>query len=92
MRIPAAALALLAATAPLAGCTPARIVEAEGPRVTYAWDAERTTIARVNRLAITYCTRWNAPPVLLASEAEGNHRRTTFVCRPRETLPLRRVL
>lgn len=92
MRLPAAILALLAAALPLASCTPARIVEAEGPRVTYAWDAERTTIARVNRLAITYCTRWNAPPRLLADEADGTQRRTTFVCRPRETLPLRRML
>lgn len=91
MRTLAAILALLTAATLLVGCTPARIVEAQGPRVTYAWSAERTTIARVNRLAISYCSRWNAPPWLLADEVDGNYHRTTFVCRPRETLPLRRL-
>lgn len=89
----AAALTLLAGTALLgaAGCTPARIVDAEGNRVTFAWNSQRTTISRVNLLAVSYCNRWNAPPVLLGDEADGDERRTTFVCRGRGTLPLRRL-
>jgi hypothetical protein len=89
----AATVALAACLAPLAGgCMPARIVSADGPRVTYAWNASETTISRVYQLAIYYCDGWNAPPRLVGSTVEGDQRTTTFACVPRPTLPLNRVL
>lgn len=87
-----AGLALLACTASLlAGCIPARIVETQGRQVTFAWDSRETRIARVHTLAIDWCHRWNAPPALLGDQVDGYLHRTTFVCRPRETLPIRRI-
>lgn len=82
---------LVCAASSLAGCIPARIVESEGRQVTFAWDAQETRLARVHRLAIDYCHRWNAPPALLDDQVQGDLHRTTFVCRPRETWPLRRI-
>lgn len=92
MTRPATLLAILAATAPLlAGCIPARIVGSEGKRVTFAWDARETEIARVHTLAIDWCERWKAPPALVDDRVEGTRHATTFVCRPRPSLPLQRV-
>lgn len=94
MRHPAAFLALLTGLVALpTACVPARIVESEGRRVTFAWDPRRTRLARVYELAIGYCHRWNAPPEFVANEIlEDGRRRTTFACRPRPTLPLDRIL
>ena len=39
----------------LPGCVPAKIVEADGPRVTYSWNAQDTELSRVYQLAINYC-------------------------------------
>jgi YD repeat-containing protein len=87
-----ATLALLIGTAALLpGCIPARIVETQGRQVTFAWDARETRIARVHTLAIDFCHRWNAPPALLDDQVDGYLHRTTFVCRPRETMPIRRI-
>jgi hypothetical protein len=93
MRNLAATVALAACLTPLAGgCTPARIVATDGPRVTYAWKASETTISRVYQLAIYYCDNWNAPPQLVGDTIDGDQRTTTFACRPRPTLPLNRIL
>ena len=92
MTKPAILLVILAGTAPLlAGCIPARIVEAEGKRVTFAWDARETEIARVHSLALDWCERWKAPPALVADQVDGTRHATTFVCRPRASLPLQRI-
>jgi hypothetical protein len=88
MRQLAGLLALLTCSAALFGCTPARIVAHDGPQVTYAWNAQETKIARVYGLAVSYCNAWKAPPQLLDDHIEGAEHRTTFVCRPRPTLPL----
>lgn len=90
---PAELLAIVACTAPLVtGCVPARIVEAEGKRVTFAWDARETSIARVHTLAIDWCHRWRAPPALVDDRIEGQRHATTFVCRPQQSLPVNRIL
>jgi hypothetical protein len=68
------------------GCTPARIVATDGPRVTYAWKASETTISRVHQLAVSYCDGWNAPPRLVGDTVDGDERTTTFACVPRPTL------
>jgi hypothetical protein len=90
-KLAAAALALLTGAAALSGCTPARIVAAEGKQVTYGWNARETRIAKVYELAIFYCHAWNAPPALISDRAEGDQHTTTFVCQARPTLPLRRL-
>jgi hypothetical protein len=87
-----AILLALAAAPLLAACIPARIVEAEGKQVTFAWDGRETNIARVHTLAIDWCHRWRAPPALLADQVDGTRHRTQFVCRPRAGLPVNRVL
>jgi hypothetical protein len=92
MRQLAGTLALLGCLAPLAGCIPARIVETNGPRVTYAWNAGETDLSRVFQLAASYCNSWNAPPRFVGDSIEGDEHRTTFACAPRPTLPLNRVL
>jgi hypothetical protein len=93
MRNLAATIALVAGMAPLAGgCTPARIVAADGPRVTYAWKASETTISRVYQLAVSYCDGRNAPPRLVGDTVDGDERTTTFACVPWPTMPLNRVL
>jgi hypothetical protein len=93
MRNLAATIALVACIASLAGgCAPARIVAADGPRVTYAWRSSETSISRIYQLAIYYCNAWNAPPRLVGDTVEGDQRTTTFACVPRPTLPLNRIL
>jgi hypothetical protein len=84
MRKPVTVIALLGC---LAGCVPARIVEADGPRVTYAWNSKETELSRVYSMAISYCDYWNAPPRLVADETVGDQRTSTFACVPRPTLP-----
>jgi hypothetical protein len=91
MRKTAGPLAFLVCLAALAGCSGGRIVSAEGPRVTYSWDARETTITRVVNQASFYCSRWGAPPQLFDNQVEGTRHTTTFVCRERPTLPLRRL-
>ncbi len=92
MTRPLILLALLAGTASLlAGCIPARIVDAQGKQVTFAWDGRETNVARVHTLAIDWCHRWRAPPALVADQADGARHLTTFVCRPRSSLPLRGI-
>ncbi len=76
----------------LGGCVPEWIVGSEGKRVTFAWDARETSISRVHPLAITWCHRWRAPPALLEDRVEGTRHATTFVCRPRGSLPIGRIL
>ena len=71
----------------LAGCIPAKIVESDGPRVTYAWSSADTSLDRVYQLAITYCDGWNAPPRLIGDQIDGEQHRSTFKCVPRPTLP-----
>ena len=71
----------------LAGCIRASIVEADGPRVTYAWNKADTSLDRVYSLAINYCNGWNAPPKLVADEIDGEQHRSTFKCVPRPTMP-----
>ena len=71
----------------LAACIPAKIVEAEGRRVTYQWRTGDTTLDRVYSLAITYCDGWNAPPKLVADTIEGDQHTSVFECTPRKTLP-----
>jgi hypothetical protein len=71
----------------LAGCIPARIVEADGPRVTYAWNDKETELSRVYSLAINYCNGWNAPPRVIADTIDGDQHSTIFRCVPRSTLP-----
>lgn len=71
----------------LAGCIRASIVEADGPRVTYAWSKADTSLDRVYSLAINYCNGWNAPPKLVADEIDGEQHRSTFKCVPRPTMP-----
>ena len=71
----------------LAGCIPAKIVEADGPIVTFAWNSADTSLDRVYRLAITYCDGWNAPARLIGDQIEGEQHRSTFKCVPRPTLP-----
>ena len=83
MRAAMTAAALVA----LAGCIPARIVESDGPVVTFAWSSAETSLDRVYQLAINYCDGWNAPPRLVADQIDGQQHRSTFRCTPRETLP-----
>jgi hypothetical protein len=80
--------AILGVLVPLAGCIPAKIVEADGPRVTFAWSSADTSLDRVYSLAINYCDGWNAPPRLIADNIEGQQHTSTFKCLPRQTLPL----
>jgi hypothetical protein len=85
----AKAAAVLVTLLPLAaGCIPARIVEADGPVVTFAWSSADTSLDRVYSLAIDYCDNWNAPPRLVADYVDGERHTSTFRCTPRETLPL----
>lgn len=81
------AILLLGAALPLAGCIPAKIVEADGPKVTYAWSSADTSLDRVYSLAITYCDPWNAPAKLVADTVDGQQHLSTFACVPRSTLP-----
>ena len=55
----------------LAACIPAKIVEADGPRVTFAWSSADTSLDRVYSLAINYCDGWNAPPRLVSDTVDG---------------------
>jgi hypothetical protein len=71
----------------LAACIPAKIVEADGPRVTFAWSSADTSLDRVYSLAINYCDGWNAPPRLIADTVDGQQHTSVFVCKPRPTLP-----
>ena len=71
----------------VAACIPAKIVEADGRRVTYQWNSADTTLDRVYTLAISYCDGWNAPPKLIADTVEGDQHTSIFVCTPRKTLP-----
>ncbi len=71
----------------LPGCIPAKIVEADGPQVTYSWNGQDTELNKVYRLAINYCNSWNAPPELAGDKVSGDLHTTTFVCRSRGTLP-----
>jgi hypothetical protein len=71
----------------LAACIPAKIVEAEGRRVTYQWSSADTSLDRVYSLAINYCDGWNAPPKLIADTVEGDQHTSVFMCTPRPTLP-----
>ncbi len=64
------AILVLGVLLPLAACIPAKIVEADGPRVTFAWSSADTSLDRVYSLAINYCDGWNAPP-----QAGGRHGR-----------------
>ena len=91
MRMLAATLATLSALLLVAGCTRAWIVESDGPRVTYAWHPDQATIGGVFRMATNYCTNWNAPAVLVSDTIEGELHRTTFICRPPPTLPIRKL-
>lgn len=91
MRKTTGLLASLACLAALAGCTGARIVSAEGPRVTYSWDARQTRLARVFDQATFYCSQWQAPPQLFGDHIEGMRHTTTFLCRERPTLPWGRL-
>jgi hypothetical protein len=80
-----AVLALI--TLPLVGCIPARIIDSDGPRVTFAWSAADTSLDRVYSLAINYCHGWNAPPRLVADIVDGQQHTSTFECKARATLP-----
>ena len=71
----------------LVGCIPAKIVESDGPRVTFAWSSADTTLDRVYTLAINYCDGWNAPPRLVSDQIDGQQHTSTFACVPRATLP-----
>lgn len=73
----------------LTGCVPASIVANDGPRVTYAWNGDETSLDRVYSLATSYCNGWHAPPRLVGDDIEGNQHRSTFACVPPPTLPLR---
>src|SRR4051794_41132811 len=68
----------------LAGCIRASIVEADGPRVPYAWSKADTSLDRVYSLAISYCNGWNAPPKLVIDQIDGEQPTTTYnrVARP----------
>jgi hypothetical protein len=71
----------------LAGCIRASIVEADGPRVTYAWSKADTSLGRVYSLATSYCSGWNAPPKLITDQIDGEQHTSTFKCVARPTLP-----
>jgi hypothetical protein len=71
----------------LGACIPAKIVEADGPRVTFAWSSADTSLDRVYSLAINYCDGWNAPAKLIADTVEGEQHTSVFACVPRQTLP-----
>lgn len=71
----------------LPGCVPAKIVEADGPRVTYTWNGNETKLDKVYGLAISYCDYWNAPPRLVADDIAGEQHTSTFACVPRPTMP-----
>ena len=81
------AILVLGVLLPMAACIPAKIVEADGPRVTYAWSSADTTLDRVYSLAINYCDGWNAPPKLVADTVDGQQHTSIFACVPRPTLP-----
>jgi hypothetical protein len=81
------AILALGILVPSAGCIPAKIVEADGPRVTFAWSSADTSLDRVYSLAINYCDGWNAPPKLVADTVDGQQHTSTFACVPRPTLP-----
>jgi hypothetical protein len=81
------AIGVVVVLLPLAACIPAKIVEADGPRVTYSWSSADTSLDRVYSLAITYCDPWNAPPRLVADTVDGQQHSSTFECVPRPTLP-----
>lgn len=81
-------MAVLGGGVLLCGCIPAKIVENDGPLVTYAWKSDETSLDRVYSLAINYCDGWNAPPRLVSDRIEGDEHRSTFRCEPRKTLPL----
>ncbi len=83
---------ILALVGALAGCVPARIVATDGPQVTYAWNANETSLDRVYNLAFDYCDGWNAPPRLVTDSIDGEEHRSTFRCIPRPTYPLRKLL
>lgn len=80
--------AILGGSLLLSACIPARIVDNDGPLVTYAWSADKTSLPKVYQLAINYCHGWNAPPRLVADKIEGDEHHSTFRCEPRKTLPL----
>lgn len=77
----------LAILLPLAACIPAKIVESDGPKVTFAWSSADTSLDRVYSLAISYCNGWNAPAKLVADTIDGQQHTSTFACVARPTLP-----
>ncbi len=81
-------MAILGGGVLLCGCIPAKIVDSDGPQVTYSWKSGETSLDRVYSLAIDYCDGWNAPPRLIGDQIEGDEHRSTFKCVPRKTLPL----
>ena len=81
------AIAVLGILPLLGACIPAKIVEADGPRVTYQWSSKDTSLDRVYSLALSYCDGWNAPPKLIADTVEGEQHTSVFTCTPRPTLP-----
>ncbi len=71
----------------LGACIPAKIVESDGPRVTYAWSSADTSLDRVYTLAISYCQGWNAPARLVSDTVDGQEHISIFACAQRPTLP-----
>src|SRR3954453_7377273 len=71
----------------LAGCIRALIVEADGPRVTYAWSKADPSLDRVYSLAISYCNGWNAPPKLVIDQIDGEQPPSPFKGVARPPLP-----
>jgi hypothetical protein len=81
------AILALSGVLALGACIPAKIVEADGPRVTFAWSSADTSLDRVHSLAINYCDGWNAPAKLVADTVDGEQHTSTFACVARPTLP-----